>query len=67
MEVLNNGRPHPSAPLEALAVETSITGTGLAVLRRVSDTSATQVVVWDWVTGQISLVRRSCVDSYALM
>ena len=61
--------PHPHARVKVLsytlapengthveAVGASVTGSRLAVLRKVSDISATQVVVWDWVTGQILVI-----------
>ena len=43
--------PGNGTHVEALGA--SVAGSRLAVLRKVSDISATQVVIWDWVTGQI--------------
>ena len=77
---LNDGEPHPCARVKVLsytfasgngvqveAVKISITGSRLAVLKRVSDIPMTRVVVWDWMTGQILLVRQLYVDRYTLM
>ena len=76
----NDGEPHPRARVKVLfctfapgngtyveAVGASVASSRLAVLRKVSDVSVTQVVVWDWVTGQILLVRQLHTDSYVLM
>ena len=67
MSTLSDGEPHPSARVKVLSyafadidfLEASITGSRLAVLRegQTIPVSVAQVVVWDWMSGQILLVR----------
>ena len=80
MTTLNGGEPHPAAQIETLTytfaprdadpsgvLEASITDSRLAFLRGIPNISVTQVVVWDWTTGQILLVRRLFVCSHTLV
>ena len=80
LATMTDGAPHPAAQIMDLSytfvpgyedlfggLDMSITGSRLAVLRWDSRIRAIQVVVWDWTTGQILLVRRSLVFDSALM
>lgn len=75
LTTLSDGEPHPSARVKVLSyafahtdfLEASITGSRLAVLRGDLWTLTAQVVVWDWITGQIVLVRVPHVRSHPLM
>lgn len=66
---LNNGSPHPSARTGVLLytfevsagrhpiLDMSITGSKLAIFSGSSSAPTTELVVWDWTTGQVMLVR----------
>ena len=57
--------PENGSPINIL--EMSITGCRLAVLRGASDEHIAQVVVWDWITGQILLVYRLLIHGLTLV
>ena len=80
LRTMNDGEPHPSARAKALsstfapgtdnppwALEMSITSSRLALLGAVSRGSATQIVVWNWVTGEMLLVRQLLLGDRTLM
>ena len=63
---MNDGEPHPAARTKILSytfapgrlyvLKTSITSSRLALLGEVSGERATQLIVWDWITGEMLLV-----------
>ena len=74
LRTLRDGEPHPAAQTAVLSYtfatgdgglpdvqDMSITDSRLAVLRSFSYIRTGQIVVWDWTTGQILLVRRLLV------
>ena len=78
---MSNGEPHPAAQTKVLSstsapavgglvgiyLNMSITGSRLALLRAPYGVGIATVVVWDWTTGQILLVRRLLVYSPTIM
>ena len=77
---MSDGEPHPAAQTKVLSstlapalgdlvniLDMSITGSRLALLRGTFGVGITQVVVWDWTTGQTLLVRRLLVYSPTMM
>ena len=65
---MSDGEPHPAARVPVLSytfphddpwvLESSITITSsrLALLREVSSERVTQLIVWNWITGEMLLV-----------
>ena len=80
LRTMSDGEPHPAAQTTVLSYtfatgagcipdvqDTSITDSRLAVLRGLSHVHTGQIVVWDWTTGQILLVRRLLAFDSTLM
>ena len=77
---MRDGGTHPAARTAVLSytftlgegglpdiLDMSIADSRLAVFGAVSGTHATQIVVWDWTTGQILQVRRPLTFNSGLM
>ena len=72
---MSDGEPHPSARAKVLSytfgtrwvLEPSITSSRLALLGSVSRESETQIIVWNWVTGEMLLVCQHFLGDRTLM
>ena len=77
---MDDGDPHPSARAKVLfyvfapgnnhaprVLKSSITNFRLALLGNLSGRYATQLTVWNWITGEMLLVCQLLLDNRTLM
>ena len=74
---MSDGEPHPAARVPVLsytfapgrlyALQTLITGSRLALLGEVSGERVTRLIVWNWITGEMLLVRQLPLGDRTLM
>ena len=80
LRTMSNGEPHPTARAHILSynfapeinggipwiLEPSVKGSRLVLLREMSSEPKTQIVVWNWITGEMLLVRQPLLRDHTL-